>query len=242
MLPSRHTPRREPATLAPLASVLFRRCPRLSKGAPVFGRQPHDGEGPGDSQFHDRDEQAPTLSCKDLVLGPGKETRLPEHPFPQRAHPPGHLLPVSAGPAQRGSPEEAGSHILSQQALREGTSLGGGRGRAEQAEGGTKGRCQAIIPPIGLERGHHSEIKSPFLKKNTNTNTNHTLSGQRKRRAVTGSSSITKSAALCWAASPEGAPGRASCPGQDTDMPDATALLWLQEGGKCEHGFYRTTK
>lgn len=28
--------------------------------------------------------------------------------------------------------------------------LGGKEGRAEQAEGGTKRRCQAIIPPMGI--------------------------------------------------------------------------------------------
>lgn len=168
-------------------------------------------------------------------LGLGRRRASLSTPFPQRVHPPGHLLPVSARPASGGLPwkRPAATFFPSSTWGRSQRPLPGGKeGRAEQAEGGSKRRCQAIIPPMGSEHGHHSEIKSPFFKKKIKikTQTIHVLAKENEEllhwKLLYNNKMRT---ALVVGRQTRGrVPGRASCPGQDTDMPDATALLWLQ--------------
>lgn len=56
-------------------------------------------------RFHDGDEQAPpSPSCQDSVLGPRKETRFPEPPFPSVSTL-RDIAFLSAGPAQRALPK-----------------------------------------------------------------------------------------------------------------------------------------
>lgn len=75
------------------------------------------------------------------------------------------------------------------------------------------------------------EIKSPFSKKKQNKNKPYTFWPKKMKSFYAGSSSTNnkmRTALLVGRQTRGRVPGRASCPGQDTDMPDATALLWLQ--------------
>lgn len=69
------------------------------------------------------------------------------------------------------------------------------------------------------------------LKKNKNKNKPYTFWPKKMKSFYAGSSSTNnkmRTALLVGRQTRGRVPGWASCPGQDTDMPDATALLWLQ--------------